>query len=380
MQSFDLAEYRNKADAKVKAFIDYIHDNFSGIGIGIDNALLMSINDNTVIASLKYYISRNATSQITAQNYLSNVTTFFTKLNSDYGIRCELFIDSERLKHLNERAKPIIATLRETVPKGIASDDQYERLIAGIDGFISTFDEKELYSEVMDLYSGKLKKAKNYHKFISVITTKLVLKYALFNLTLINLVSSCIDVVNNTILVNNLRLPLDNDLKRLFDIYLGIREYIFNLYKKEDNKYLFIKYNGEAYTKSVINRKTQPDYVAFFQIMHDCVDTRAAQSFADRRIIELYENGFDVYTLFVLSDKAYDKFFSLVKRSSQDMNKRLIKAFSNETDSNIPITSKYTICPVCGEATSSYCENWVLVIDEYDDKKQLACRKCKGCI
>ena len=381
MSSFDLSYIITNAGAKLKFFINYLLNKYSLTGPIIDDTVLMSVTEEDVIDSLEAYIPGNATAQITAQNFISNVKTFFSDLNSIHSIRCDLFMDNERLRHLSERAESITAELRVSIPKGVASDDQYENLLNGIYKYISTFREDDLYADIDSFHTGSSKNAKNYILFVSVIATKLVLNYALSNKSLIKLDLDSIDMINSTIHINNLYLPLyDIELRKLFGIYLSIREYIFKINGKMDNNRLFIKPDGEPYAKPGKDREIQPDYMSLFQIMSDMINNRKAQPFADRRIVELYEYGFDLYTLYIMTDKVPNTLLSLIKKSDKDMNKYLLNALMPETLNRETITSKYTICPFCGKATSSYSENWVLVMNENGDKKQLACKSCKGCI
>jgi len=95
MPEFNLSEYKDKeTNTKRKVFIEYLFLKY-GISSDVDkfdNEYFACLNDEDLIQSLEYYISRNkVTGQVTARNYITYIEQFFKTLSDEYGIRNEIF-------------------------------------------------------------------------------------------------------------------------------------------------------------------------------------------------------------------------------------------------------------------------------------------------
>ena len=173
-------------------------------------------------------------------NGLLNTYNFFKALSEKHGINNEIFTDTHLLEQLQSKAKEIYSNLKESESKNIASDDQYELLNNGIDEFLDVLGRNDIYNELDQLKNGLSKRAKSYHRFISIIPIKLIMKFGLSNLAIISLDRKDLDMQRGIITVNGFELLLDDELIQLLKTYLRIREYVLQQYSLQESK-LFIK-------------------------------------------------------------------------------------------------------------------------------------------
>lgn len=385
MSSFNLKNYQEKnINTKIKVFIEYLYEKYGVYDSEeFDNEYFCLFNDEDLIESLENYISKNhVTAQGTAQNYLTYITDFFKMLNDKHGIKNDTFTDVYLYNQLISKSKKVIYKLKETESKSAATDEQFEVLNSGISDFLDKLVINDIYDEITKIKNGDIKKVKIYNRFVSIISIKLIMKFALGNSTTISLVLESLDIENETISLNGFKLGLDKELVELFKIYLKIRDYILKLYSLNQSK-LFIQIDGEPYIRDTPNRKNFPYYYSFFMIMDDTIHTRSAELFASRRILEMLNEGIDISTIAKLSDMSIEKCIALQRSSSNDdeINEKLQQFFYNDENIRKKIIIKkkgYLKCPFCGHEAKAISDEWILVQFENDDKKYLACRKCKG--
>lgn len=389
MSEFSLKEYKkDPKNTKEKVFIEFLYERFGDLSNDsevFDNEYFTLFDEGHLIESLKHYISKNhVTSQVTAENYITFITQFFNMLSDKYDIKNEIFVNKELYKSFISKSKEIISKLKESESKDIASDVQYEELNSGIENFLNKLSIDEIYDEINKFkdksYADKKIYFKVYNRFVSIISTKLVMKFALANKTLTSLELNNLDMENEVLNVNGFKLPLDKELIELFKKYLEIRKYVLNLQSKQQST-LFIKPDGEPYI-TVSQKEEKPDCTRFFKIMNDCIKTVAADLFASRRILEMLDKGIDIPTVAKLSGRGKDKCAELQESYLSDAGDRL-QQFFKEEDTNIlkKITIRqkgYLKCPFCGKEVEAISEEWILVQFKNSGTKHLACRECKG--
>lgn len=382
---FILKEYeKTNSNAKKRVFIEYLFEKYGGSDEGEDfsNEYLSQINVDELIDSLQYYIEKNnVTSRIAANNYITYISEFFTKDLSKYGIKNNVFTDISLNNKFISEAKEIISELKENEIRGIASDDDYEKLNNGIDDFLKQLDVNDIYEEIINYKDKKIGNIKIYNRFISAIGIKLIMKFSFGNATTISLEYKDLDIETRTIAAKGFTFVLDEEILTLFKIYLPIREYILTLYGIDESK-LFIKYNGEQYIRYYQHRNPVPDYFSFFYIMKDYLNKQSVELFGARRVLEMMEYGIDISTVSKISDMSTDKCIELQKNSinEEDINKKLHKFFhkGKVTKKKIAKKKRYLICPFCGREIEGISDKWVLIQFENSDIKYLACRMCMG--
>jgi len=390
--NFILSEFQKEnANTKIKVFIEYLYERF-GVSDSeeFDNIYFSVFSDDDLIQSLEYYIDKNkVTAQITARNYITYIKDFYDQTLSKYNIKNEIFTNIEHYNQLLVKSQKIISKLKKTKSKDIADDDQYENLISGIEDFLKNFNINDLYDEILKCKNNKIKQdyVRIHHRFVSVIAVKLVMKFALANLRIVSLDYSDLDIENNVLIVDGVQLPLnkecDKELIDLLKTYLRIREYILKLFSRKESK-LFIRHDGEPYLKSTSDRGKVASYSIFFKIMKDKIGTEAAELFANRRILEMLDDGVDISTISRISEKSINKCIELQNNNNKEedsINK--LYSFLNESaqiDKKVIIDKKwYTKCPICGEEVKAISDNLILVQYENEDKTlYLACKKCRG--
>lgn len=385
MSSFNLKEYQQKnINTKKKVFIEYLYEKYGVSDSGeFDNEYFFLFNDEDLLESLKNYISKNhIKSQVTAQNYITYITDFFKMLNTKYHIKNDTFTDINLYNQLISKSKKIICKLKETESKNAASEEQFETLNSFISDFLDKLVISDIYDEITKVKDGNKKNIKIYNRFVSIIPIKLIMKFALGNLTTISLEVRNLDIENETISINGFKLGLDKELVELFKIYLKIRNYILKLYSLNESK-LFIEHDGRPFIRNSPNRENFPYYSAFFKIMDDAIHTKSAELFAARRILEMFNGGIDISTIAKLSDMSIGKCIELQRSTidNDEVDKKLQQFFYNDENIRKKIIIKkkgYLKCPFCGHEAKAISDEWILVQFKNSGKKYLACRKCKG--
>lgn len=380
MDGFNLKEYQTKnSNTKIKVFIEFLYEKF-GLSIddqSFDNDYFLLFNEDDLIESLNYYIYKNSvTAQITANNYVTYITDFFEMLSDKYNIRNDIFINVDRRNNFMLKVKEIVSLLKQTENKEIASDDQYEKLNSDIDNFLSTCNERDIIAQINDLKGKEIKTYFIYHRFVSVVAIKLVMSFALKNKTVISLNASDLDMEKKNLSVNGISLPLNTELLKLLEMYLRIREFILRINLIKESK-LFIKHNGEPYIKETPERKNTPDYGKFFLMLKESIETRSAELFAAKRILEMLNKGIDISTITKLSDWSSERCINLINShiDEEEANERLQHFFKNKLTVN---KKGYFKCPFCGNDVRAVSNELVLVQYENDPVKYLACAICKG--
>ncbi len=380
MSEFSLKKYRkNPKNTKEKVFIQFLYERFGGLPTDteeFDNDYFTLLDEGHLIESLNYYISKNRVNkQSTAGDFITYTTQFFEMLSEEYDLKNEIFVNKELYKNFIIKSKEIISKLKETENKGIASDQQYEDLNNGIEKYLKKFSKQAIYDEINKFrdvaYAKKTIYFNIYHRFVSTITIKLVMKFALSNLTLISLKTNDLDMENEVLKVKNFRLPLDEELMELLSTYLEIREYVLSIQSKQQS-ILFIKPDGEPYI-TISNNKEKPDCTRLFKIMNDILDNVATDLFVSRRILEMLDKGLDISTVVEISGRADKKCIELQKNYLRDAGDRLQQFFKGTKKKEV-----YLSCPFCGKEVKPISEEWILVQLEENGPKHLSCRECKG--
>jgi hypothetical protein len=189
MQEFNLGIYRANANAKLLSFFEYLYIK---LGLKEDEKFVKEyfeiVNENDLIESLNYYIVKNhVTAQITADNYISSITTFYEELYEKYGVTNEIFLNLEMKKRLLKRTKGIITSLRKTESKDVASDEQYETLRVGLRDIMSHFEYEDIRQELADYNDKLIKNTEQYYSLLSAITVNIVLENAINQISIVRL-------------------------------------------------------------------------------------------------------------------------------------------------------------------------------------------------
>ena len=382
MQEFDLEIYRANANAKLLSFFEYLYIK---LGLKEDEKFLKEyfeiVNENDLIESLNYYIVKNhVTAQITADNYISFITTFYEELYEKYGVTNEIFLNLEMKKRLLKRTKGITTSLRKTESKDVASDEQYETLRIGLKDTMSHFKYEDIRQELTDYNNKSIKNTEQYYSLLSAITVNIVLEYAIKQISIARLLLSALNLREKYIKINDYKLPLNNDMIRLFNLYLPIRSFILQTFS-ENSEWLFVTAEGQSCLRPTKGGKGQINYDTFFKIVGDYTEGKKSLTpFANKRIIEMIRAGVDISTISELTEKPANTIAKLddVSREQRQKEEALLK-FLKEDKNNFKIRRKgYIDCPYCGNSYEAVSENWLLVQFVKNGKLYLACKECQG--
>lgn len=382
MQEFDLEFYRANANAKLLSFFEYLYIK---LGLKEDEKFLKEyfeiVNENDLIESLNYYIVKNhVTAQITADNYISFITTFYEELYEKYGVTNEIFLNLEMKKRLLKRTKGITTSLRKTESKDVASDEQYETLRIGLKDTMSHFKYEDIRQELTDYNNKSIKNTEQYYSLLSAITVNIVLEYAIKQISIARLLLSALNLREKYIKINDYKLPLNNDMIRLFNLYLPIRSFILQTFS-ENSEWLFVTAEGQSCLRPTKGGKGQINYDTFFKIVGDYTEGKKSLTpFANKRIIEMIRAGVDISTISELTEKPANTIAKLddVSREQRQKEEALLK-FLKEDKNNFKIRRKgYIDCPYCGNSYEAVSENWLLVQFAKNGKLYLACKECQG--
>lgn len=382
MQDFDLETYRVEANAKLLSFFEYIYIK---LGLKEEEMFLKEyfeiINENDLIESLKYYIVKNhVTAQITADNYISFITSFYEELHEKYGVTNEIFLNLEMKRRFLKRTKVITASLRKTESKDIASDEQYETLRNGLKDAMSHFEYNGIRQELVEYRNKSNKNATQYYRLLSTITVSIILEYAIKQISIAKLLLSDLNLEDKYIRINGYKLPLNDDMVRLFNLYLPLRSFILQTFS-ESREWLFVTAEGQSCLRPTKGGKGQINYDCFFKIVGDYMEGKKSLTlFANKRIIEMIRAGVDISTISELTEKPASTIAILDNASREQKQKENeLLAFLKEDRNNFKIKRKgYIDCPYCGNSYEAVSENWLLVQFTKDEKLYLACKECQG--
>ena len=382
MQEFDLEIYRANANAKLLSFFEYLYIK---LGLKEDEVFLKGyfeiVNENDLIESLNYYIVKNhVTAQITANNYISSITRFYEELYEKYGITNEIFLNSEMKKRLLKRTKEIITSLRKTESKDVASDEQYETLRIGLKDTMSHFEYESIRRELTDYNNKSIKNTEQYYSLLSAITVNIVLEYAIKQISIARLLLSALNLGEKYIKINGYKLPLNDDMVRLFNLYLPIRSFILQTFSG-NSEWLFVTAEGQSCLRPTKGGKGQINYDTFFKVVGDYTEGKKSLTpFANKRIIEMIRARVDISTISELTERPATTIAKLDDVSRELRQKEeALSIFLKEDKNNFKIKRKgYIDCPYCANSYEAVSENWLLVQFEKNGRLYLACKECKG--
>lgn len=382
MKEFDLEIYRVDANAKLLSFFEYLYIK---LGLKEDERFPKEyfeiVNENDLIESLNYYIVKNhVTAQITAENYISSITTFYQELYEKYGVANEIFLNLEMKKGLLKRTKGITTSLRRTESKNVASDEQYEILRNGLKDAISHFEYNDICQEIVEYKNKSIKSAIQYYRLLSAITVSIVLEYAIKQISIGKILLSDLNLGDKYIRINGYKLPLNDDMVALFHLYLPIRSFILQTFS-EDCVWLFVTVEGQSCLRPTKGGKGQINYGTFFKIVVDYTEgKKSLTSFANKRIIEMIRAGVDISTISELTERPAGTIARLDDTSRESVQKEnALLAFLKGDKNNFKIKRKgYIDCPYCGNSYEAVSENWLLVQFAKNESLYLACKECQG--
>lgn len=385
-KEFNLSEYKDGvSNIKLKRFLQYLETELK---MNDENCkhVLESLSKEDVIKSLKYYIAiNNVGYQVTASNYITYVKKFFRRLSAQYNIKNNLFLHNELYDDMHVEAKEIIDKLSKGEIE-IAEDETLEELKRHIRKEVKNIDTDIVWEEISKRSLTRNTNTGNYNNLMSIIPTKLAIEYGLKNECIHALEIGDYDPIDNKITIKDFMIPLSDEYRDLFDIYLKMREFLMRKYKY-NYKDLFIKGTGEPVT----NEKGKPDTNALFFVMKKALGTCGTKQFVYKKIIDYIDKGFDISTISIVTGVSPSTCTKLLMYYNTEVTKvninKIFKELSKNSGDNdienIENTEQESIknymrCPWCGDFVKSDSDNWVVIQYGDDEETYIACKGCKG--
>lgn len=389
---FSLAEFaRTNKNTKLRFFIEFLLKEYNIASCAdFDNELFRVADENFLVRSLQYYIDKQRiTARITANNYISNITSFFDMLASDYELVNPVFWNPDQKTSFLGKARRIVLTLKDTPKIEVASKKEYDDVCAIITDFSNNlvYIHKEILEQlkiaVADLSQGSARFAGKYTDLLSSVASKLALLYGFKNDVMASIKFGDINLDAKTLQKDKYTLPIDDELELLLREYFTCRQVILTGLKV-NSEYLLISSKGSP----IIDSRGSVINSILFKIPLKNQGTYANMKYSRRRMLEMLRKGADLCTISEITgypinfcvevQKLYNK-SEVDVETVVDAIQPNIGSFSFDYPDELPVEESdgLMICPNCGREVTPSEKEWVLLLKE-DGIKYLVCKYCKG--
>ena len=269
--------------------------------------------------------------------------------------------------------KPIIGVLKEGSSKEIASDDEFLAIQQEVKTVEYGIERDKVFEEVVNKKRGN-----HFRKLVSVIATRLVLDFGLKGVELTKIKVQDYDVVNNSIWINGVVLPLSAVYCDSMKLYLEARELAVSKTAILTER-LFVNVKGNDFKATKVS-----DYGALFNIVKKLNGSAGMEMYAYNRILKMFASGVDINTIVQLTGFSREKIFELLDYYNDEiigLNPNVY--FSTPTENELDVKNsygkiKYYNCPVCNKLITTEASEWVVVMYEDSEIPVLACKYCGG--
>ena len=389
---FSLAEYaRTNKNTKLRFFIEFLLKEYELKSCAdFDNELIKSFDEGFLVRSLQYYIDKQRiTARITANNYISNITSFFDKLASEYGLINPVFWNPDQKASFLEKARHIILTLKDTPEIEVASKQEYDDICAIITDYSNDLVHinkeilEQLEMAVADLAQGTDRFAGKYTNLLSCVASKLALLYGFKNDVIADIKFDDINLTAKALQRDKYALPIDDELELLLREYFTCRQVVLTGLKF-DNDHLLITAKGSQ----IKDARGNVNNSILFKIPSKRQGKYSNMKYSRRRMLDMLRNGADLCTISEITgypinfcvevQKLYNK-SEVDVETVVDTIQPAIGSFSFDYPDELPaeVSDGLMICPNCGRKVTPSEAEWVLLLKE-DGIKYLVCKYCKG--
>lgn len=213
-----------------------------------------------------------------------------------------------------------------------------------------------------------------FRRIRSICATMLVLEYGLKNETIRDMKIDELNLASNIIKRGKYELQLSSVLKKRFNEYLRIREYLLKRLGKTQ-EFLFVERDGNSFvgTRDYANK-------LFSVLALQKGGSVATAIFAQKCLIRMINQGFNSVLIEEITgykDRTYKKLCDLINQDEEHIQIKL-ESFICLSSHRQPKTLKkgYINCPLCGREVKATQEELVLIKYPGDKTSCLACKKC----
>lgn len=307
---------------KLDVFYEYLTNNFD-INNHNHDEIISSLEEQDILDSIDYYVRENNIKfKITVENYRTVIKEYFDFISKKYNLN-NVYFDSTKLYSLfieksNDKIKNL--GLKKSKQKAPITQTLCHEIINYCDENIEKFDIASISSEL----TKKSNKYKEFNLFLSAFITKLVILTGVKNNVLNKIKISDYDVKLNTIIINNFKIHLPNNLGLQMEKYILARNEITKI-NGECNAF-FIDKNGKS-----INT----NYTVAFYISKELINNNSGESLAKYTIIEFIKKGININLLKEFTGFGELTFMHCQEILNEEKNKEDIIAKNRYIDSKI---------------------------------------------
>lgn len=389
---FNLAEFtRANKNTKLRFFIEFLLKEYKLTSYAdFNNELIKGFDEDLLVRSLQYYIDKQRiTARITANNYISSLTSFFDMLANDYRLVNPVFWNPDQKASFLEKARRIILTFKDTPEVEVASKQEYDDVCAIITDFSNDLAHinKEILEQlkvaIADLAQGTDRFTGKYTDLLSSVASKLALLYGFKNDVIAGIKFDDINLAAKTLQRDKYTLPIDDELELLLREYFTCRQVIL-AELRIDSEYLLITSKGSQ----IKDVRGNVNNSILFRILSKNQGNYPNMKYSRRRMLDMLRKGADLCTVSGITgypinfcvevQKLYNK-SEVDVETVVDAIQPQIGSFSFDHTDELPVEESdgLMVCPNCGRKVTPSEKEWVLLLRE-DGIKYLVCKYCKG--
>lgn len=389
---FNLAEFaRENKNTKLRFFIEFLLKEYKLTSYAdFNNELIKGFDEDFLVRSLQYYIDKQRiTAKITANNYITYLTSFFNRLANDYGLVNPVFWNPDQKTSFLEKARRIIFTLNDKPEIEVASKQEYDDVCAIITDFSNDLAHinKEILEQlkvvIPDFTPETSRSTGKYTYLLSSVASKLALLYGLKNDVIASIKFDDINLDAKTLQRDKYTLPIDDELELLLREYFTCRQIILTELRI-DSEYLLITSKGSQ----IKDVRGNVNNSILFKILSKSQGSYSNKKYSRRRMLDMLRKGADLCTVSEITGYPIDfcvEVQKLYNKSEVDVETVVdaiqseIGSFSFDHTDELPVevSDGLMVCPNCGRKVTPSEKEWVLLLRE-NGIKYLVCKYCKG--
>lgn len=354
---------------KANFFLEYLKSTYGRKSLETP-AAFGAIDKEVLLNSIEVYINEKWPVKGVAEDYRRTIIELCETVCKEYEIDNAFLESASEQKDFYEITKDWFDHLKQSESRVCMSSEDVEKLDEAIRLFFNT---ENLENQIRKSIENKKIQNNYYRQLVSTISVKLVQKYALANATIPNLKITDLSMEGRTLIVNEFKLHLDDELIQCLELYLKSREWVVKATDSKTDK-LFITKDGAPY----LNKNGYSQNDKLFALMQDTLGHKEATGLQYRTIIELVSRGANINLLSQLTGVKKETIADICVEEKATLENIFANVHSSHLWGRRNARKGQLQCPFCGSYNEASSENWILIQVPGDEKKYLACRECRG--